>query len=151
SVFSGARTGAPRCPMTSGRSPDARSSRPAGDDDRAVVAELATGERAAVGKHGSGQRLRRQSGPLAQGRVEALGPVQLAAGPRLDDAVGVEHDGRARLELRADLLVHLAVVDAEREAARVECLDRSVLADEPRSRVTCTRARQPAGRIESEV
>src|ERR1043166_917509 len=70
-------------------------SRPSDHHDGDVVGELAACEAAAVlgdrereRRHGKGAALREQ-------RVEPLGSGELAVAPRLDDAVGVEHERRS--------------------------------------------------------
>src|SRR5207244_12364720 len=77
--------------------------------------------------------------------------VELAAGARLDDTVGVEDDRGARRQLGANLLVRLRRVDPEREAAAREAFDAPVREDEPRQRMARARAGDLAPRVERAV
>src|SRR5207249_9829045 len=111
SVFSRSSAAAPLWPIRSGRpSPLSLTapSRTAHDDDRAIVAQLAADEAAALVQHDLGEGFCRQPVLPSEEGVQALLAVQLPCPTRLDDAVRVQDDSRARLERPAQLGVRLA-------------------------------------------
>ncbi len=71
-------------------------------------------------------------------------PVLLAAAARLDDAVRVSDDDRARRELGRHCLVRLRRVDPKCEAAREDPLDGAVGLHQPRGRMAAACARDLA-------
>ena len=136
---------APRWPITSGRP----SVRPAGSRLCATTTAQSSASSPPANARQSARTAAASAcagelGPLGQARVEPLDAVELAAGARLDHAVGVENDGRARGQLGLDLLVRLPLVDAEREPAAVEWLDRPVRVHQTRQRMSRARALAPA-------
>src|SRR6266536_2746124 len=82
------------------------------DNDRAVVAQVAADEAAALVEHDLCERLGRQIPPLGEEAVQPLLSVQLTVAARLDDPIGVQDDGGAGLERPPQLLVRLSRLDA---------------------------------------
>src|SRR5215213_345872 len=114
------------------------------DDDRAIVAQIAAAEGAAVGDHRRRQLLRRKTPVTLEHRIEPLDAIQLGPPPLFDDAVGVEDERRSRLEPVPYLLVALAGLDAEWQPAPCELDDLAVGVHEPRWRMSRRRARDLA-------
>src|SRR5829696_9561590 len=86
-------------------------------EESAIVAEIAARKGPAVGQDRLGKLLGTQAGALCEDTVEPLLPVQIPVPSGLHDAVRVEDEGRAGLELGALGLVVLIRLDAEGEPA----------------------------------